>query len=198
MSSGGQSAQVGRLPRPSNPQGSPRELVSELGQRVGEEAAARWCADLLAGADVYDYVALLPYLGSNCEQAAFDPSWYDYWHRTWGARALLYVWAESAAPVVVEGIADDHWRPAEMCLKVAAKRELGEAGPGAVRLTRHELPRVRVAAIRCLGAVGDTEHVDAVDAAVGDGRVDVRRAAARALEQMAKRLDLQRPATFTI
>jgi hypothetical protein len=95
--------------------------------------------------------------------------------------------------VVVEGIADEHWRPAEMCLKVAVKREIGEAGPGAAELTRHELPRVRVAAIRCLGAVGDTEHVDAVSAVSDDDNAQVRRAAARALEQMVRRLDLSTP-----
>lgn len=178
------------LPLPSHPDASPRELVTELGELVGEERAAGWCADLLAGADPHDYIGVLDYLGRNCAKAAFDPSWYDYWTRTWGGRGLLYVWAESAAAVVVDGLADDHWRPAEMCLKVAAKREIGEAGPGAVPLSQHELPRVRAAAVRCLGRVGDTEHVDIVDAALSDPEIVVRRAAARAMTSMVRRLDL--------
>ena len=79
-----------------------------------------------------------------------------------------------------------------MCLKVAAKREIGEAGPGAVPLTRHELPRVRAAALRCLGVVGDTEHVEIVEDALADDEDQVRRAAAGALRRMTSRLDLQR------
>lgn len=100
------------------------------------------------------------------------------------------MWAPSCAPVVVEHLEDKHWRPAEMCLKVATRREIGEAGPGAVTLSTHELPRVRVASMRCLGRVGDTEHVGAVDAALDDEQAAVRRAAARALREMVGRLDL--------
>ncbi len=164
--------------------------MSELGRLVGSETAAGWCADLLAGGEPHVYVEMLAYLGRNCRNAAFDPSWPDYWPRTWGGRGLLYVWASSAAPVVVSGLADDHWRPAEMCLKVAANWEIGEAGPGAARLVGHELPRVRVAALRCLGLVGDTEHVDLVEAALDDAEADVRRAAARAMAALVSRLDL--------
>ena len=184
--------QLRELPPPSDPSSTPGVLVTELGVRVGQATAAGWCADLLAGADPHDYVEMLDYLGSNCRTAAFDPSWYDYWPRTWGARGLLYVWADAVTPVVVRGLTDEHWRPAEMCLKVAAKREIGEAGPGAVPLTRHELPRVRAAALRCLGAVGDTEHVEIVEDALADDEDQVRRAAAGALRKMTGRLDLQR------
>ncbi|MGA9345591.1 MAG: hypothetical protein WBV37_10865, partial [Nocardioidaceae bacterium] len=122
------------LPPPSEPDGTPSDLVTELGVRVGETTAAMWCADLLAGADVHDYAAMLAYLGRNCATAAFDPGWHDYWHRTWGARGLLYVWADSAAGVVIAGLADEHWRPAEMCLKVTAKHDVAGTGDGAVAL----------------------------------------------------------------
>ena len=114
-----------------------------------------------------------------------------HWVRTWGARGLLYVWADSAAPAVVAGLRDEHWRPTEMCLKVATKRELGEAGPRAAELAvTGELPRVRVQALRTLGAVGDTEHVEVVRDLLDDEETSVRRQAARALEQLARRLDL--------
>jgi hypothetical protein len=178
------------LPPPTGGDQTPRGLVSELGALVGGEQAARWCADLLAGGDPHDYVPVLPYLGKNCAVAAFDPAWHDYWHRTWGGRGLLYVWAESAARVVVAGLGDEHWRPAEMCLKVATLREIGEAGPGAVPLLQAELPRVRINAVRCLAKVGDTEHVDGVVDALDDEDQAVRRAAARAVRQLARRLDL--------
>ncbi len=181
---------VPSLPPPSEPDGTPSDLVTELGDRVGETTAAMWCADLLAGADVHDYAGMLAYLGRNCATAAFDPGWHDYWHRTWGARGLLYVWADAAADAVVAGLADEHWRPAEMCLKVASRRDIGEAGPGAVRLVTHELPRVRTNAVRCLGVVGDTEHVPVVFDGAEDEDPAVRRAAARARTLMARRLDL--------
>ncbi len=181
---------VPSLPPPTDPDGTPAELVSELGALVGETTAATWCADLLGGADVRDYAGMLAYLGRNCATAAFDAGWHDYWHRTWGGRGLLYVWSEGVADVVVSGLADPHWRPAEMCLKVATKREIGEAGPAAVPLATHELPRVRANAVRCLGLVGDTEHLPVVEAAIDDGDPVVRRAAARARTLMARRLDL--------
>jgi HEAT repeat protein len=102
----------------------------------------------------------------------------------------LYVWSDAAAPVVVRRLGDQHWRVAEMCVKVAAKRDLGEAGPGVAALAGHELPRVRAAVVRALGIIGDTEHVDVVREALQDLDGDVRRAAARALDRLSTRLDL--------
>jgi hypothetical protein len=179
------------LPAPTEPDGSPRALVTELSELVGAETAAGWCGDLLAGADPHEYVDVLSYLGSNCRAAAFDSRWHDYWYRTWGARGLLYVWADSATAPVVVGLSDEHWRPAEMCLKVAARREICEAGPGAVPLATHELARVRAAAVRCLSKVGDAEHVDTVEAARADPDALVRRTAHRAMLEMVERLELE-------
>lgn len=184
------SATVPPLPPPTDAAASPKKLVTELGVRVGTATAARWCADLLAGADVREYAGMLAYLGRNCGSAAFDPSWRDYWHRTWGARGLLYVWVDDVAADVVRGLSDQHWRPAEMCLKVAARRDIGPAGDAAAALVGHELPRVRQHAVRCLGVVGDTEHLTSVEDALDDDNPDVRRAAARALTLMVNRLDL--------
>jgi HEAT repeat protein len=92
---------------------------------------------------------------------------------------------------VVAGLADEHWRPAEMCLKVATRHEVAGAGDGASVLATHELPRVRAQAMRTLAVTGDTEHVGAVRDRLADEHDDVRRHAARALEQMARRLDLE-------
>ena len=172
-------------------------LVEELAGRLGIEATVALCVDLLAGADRGDHVSELPYLTG----LSFEPGsprleaqhWPDHWVRTWGARGLLYVWSDDAAGPVVAGLTDEHWRPAEMCLKVSSRRELGEAGPGALLLLDHALPRVRGQALRTLGAVGDTEHVAAVRRALDDEHSDVRRHAARALERMSARLDLDAP-----
>jgi hypothetical protein len=49
-----------------------------------------------------------------------------------------------------------------MCLKLSTKREIGEAGPGAARLAvEGQLPRVRVQALRTLGAVGTLDQLHA-------------------------------------
>ena len=170
-------------------------LIVELAQRVGVPSFVAVCTDLMRGAPREPYVEELRSLTGHAwgpGDAVFDrQTWPDHWVRTWGARGLLHVWDESAAPVVVNGLDDEHWRPAEMCLKVSTRYELGEAGPAAVRLSRHALPRVRSQAIRSLAAAGDTEHVEAVRARLEDEHPDVRRQAGRALERLMSRLDLE-------
>ena len=169
----------------------PRELLALLAHEIGAEAAARACADLLAAEDEHDEAEILLFLGGTAGQSVLDGGeWHPYWARVWAARGLLYVWTEAAAPVVVERLGDEHWRVAEMCVKVAAKREIGEAGPGVAALAGHELPRVRAAVVRALGIIGDTEHVEIVQAALDDDESEVRRAAARSLDRLARRLDL--------
>ena len=183
------------LPPPRDIEAPVGELVVELAQHLGVAMTVDLCVALLEGADREDHRDALPYLtGLVFEDGSptLDPdSWKDYWVRTWGARGLLYVWDDVAGPAVVAGLADEHWRPAEMCLKVSTKRELGEAGPRAAELAvTGELPRVRVQALRTLGAIGDTEHVGAVRHCLDDADAAVRRQAARAMEAMARRLDL--------
>jgi hypothetical protein len=177
------------------PEGAPvAELILDLAHRIGVRAFVGVCTDLMSGAPRERYAEELRSLTGHAWEpgdAVFDPqTWADYWLRTWGARGLLHVWEDSAAPFVVAGLEDEHWRPAEMCLKVSTRQELGAAGPGAARLSRHSLPRVRAQALRTLGAAGDTEHVAAVRAYLDDSEPEVRRQASRALEQMTARLDL--------
>jgi hypothetical protein len=144
-------------------------------------------------ADVAD---TLRWIGGTAPQALLpDSPWKPYWVRSWGARGLLYVWDEPCVPPVVHGLGDGHWRVAEMCLKVSAKREIGEAAPGAVALSGHDLPRVRATAARTLGLIGDTEHVPELQRLVDDPARVVRAAAETALERMVVRLDLGHPLT---
>lgn len=162
-----------------------------LAAEIGEVEAACACADLLAADDPHDEAEILLFLGGPAGQSVLDGgAWKPYWARVWGARGLLYVWSDLAAPVVVRRLGDEHWRVVEMCVKVAAKREIGEAGPGVAALSAHELPRVRAAVVRALGIIGDTEHVDLVREAEDDPESEVRRAAARSLERLTHRLDL--------
>lgn len=168
----------------------PAVLVAQLSDVLGEQASARLCADLLRGAEPREFAAALPYLAGAPGAAFLDGRWPAYWPRVWGARGLRYVWAEEAQPAAVDGLDDLAWRVAEMCLKVSALREIAEAGPAAVVYLDHELPRVRAAASRALGIVGDTEHVAAVERCLSDDDEQVRRSAARALALMSARLDL--------
>jgi hypothetical protein len=180
-----------RLPPNPGRQVSPRDLLALLSAEIGEVDSALACADLLAADDPHDHAEILLFLGGRAGQSVLDGGqWRPYWARVWGARGLLYVWTDAAAPVVVRRLSDEHWRVAEMCVKVAAKREIGEAGPGVAALAAHALPRVRAAVVRTLGIIGDTEHVDLVREAEEDPQPDVRRAAARSLELLTQRLDL--------
>jgi hypothetical protein len=168
--------------------------IRELDGHLGRSRFVEVCVDLLGGASRTTYVPELRYLTHHDwseDDPVQDPSvWKDYWVRTWGARGLLHCWHDTATPAVAAGLADEHYRPAEMCLKVAARYEVAGTGPGAALLTRSDLPRVRMSAVRALGVVGDTEHVDDVRAALDDPDESVRAQAARAYQQLVRRLDL--------
>jgi len=169
-------------------------LITGLAERIGRPELVRVCTALLAGAPREGYVEELRSLTGHAWEPGDDVLdarvWGDHWVRTWGARGLLHVWDDSATEAVVAGLADEHYRPAEMCLKVAARHEVAGAGDGAAALVDHELPRVRAQAVRALGVVGDTEHVAAVRAALDDPDEQVRVQDGRALERMARRLDV--------
>lgn len=169
-------------------------LIEDLADRLGGDQFTAVCVSLLGGAAREDHVDVLPWLtGHDWSEGApvrDADSWHDYWLRTWGARGLLHVWDDTATEAVVAGLADEHWRPAEMCLNVVAAHEVAGAGDGAAALVGHDLPRVRAAALRALAVVGDTEHVEVVRAYLDDPDPLVRRSAARAEELLRSRLDL--------
>jgi HEAT repeat protein len=158
-------------------------LVAELEHEVGTERAVDLALELLGGDGSDDWV---PWFAGKVDPRQFAP----YWRRVWGARGLLYVWSDRAAGPVVAGLDDEAWRVAEMCLKVAVRRELAEAADAAVPLSQHELARVRGQALRLLGVAGEHEHLAAVRAREADPDEDVRRRAARALARLEERLDL--------
>jgi HEAT repeats len=170
------------------------ERIRELDALLGRARFVEVCVDLLGGADRTSYVPELRHLtGHSWEPGdpVLDPTvWKDYWVRTWGARGLLHCWDDAATDAVVAGLGDEHYRPAEMCLKVAAAHDVAGTGPGAAALVGHDLPRVRAQAVRTLGVVGDTEHVEAVLGALDDPDASVRTQAARAYARLARRLDL--------
>lgn len=182
------------LPLPASGERPLSARIRELDALVGRTRFVEVCVDLLQGAERTAYVPELRYLTGHdwsADDPVRDPEvWKDYWVRTWGARGLLHCWHDAATRPVVAGLADDHYRPAEMCLKVSARHEVAGSGPGAALLTRSAMPRVRANAVRTLGVVGDTEHADDVLAVLRDPEEWVREHAARAYRRMATRLDL--------
>jgi HEAT repeat protein len=174
------------IPAPQDPEAPVGALVLELTRHLGEAEVVAMACDLLGGTDRATYAERLPYLARLADTDAHP----EEWSRVWGARALLYAWDDSATGAVLGGLDDEAWRVAEMCLKVAVRRDLPQAADGAASLAAHELPRVRGQAVRLLGVAGDTEHLPAVRAALDDPDGDVRRRAARALDLMELRLDL--------
>lgn len=169
-------------------------MIKDLAFRNGMDSFLGACLDLLAGADRTMYVDELRCLTGHAwepgDSVFSSSSWPDYWVRSWGARGLLHVWDERATDAIVAGLADEHWRPAEMCLKVAARHDVVGSADGAAQLSTHGLPRVRIQALRALAVVGDVEHYGAVLAAQSDDQADVRRQAQRTAEAMRSRLDL--------
>jgi hypothetical protein len=178
------------------------DLIKSLASRLGMPAFVAVCTGLMSGADRNDYVDELRGLTGhawNPGDNVFDSqSWPDYWVRTWGARGLLHVWHDSATGAVVAGLSDEHWRPVEMCLKVSARHEVAGTGDGAATLVTHELPRVRIQALRALAVVGDTPHIPLVEIATNDPRPEVQRQALKTLDQMSRRLDFPLPSSGSV
>lgn len=86
-------------------------------------------------------------------------------------------------------LGDPAWRVREMCCKVAARWEVGPAAGRCLDLLGDETPRVRAAAVRVLGAVGEAEHSDSICSALEHENEVVREAAERALTHLETRLD---------
>jgi len=154
--------------------------------RYGEREFAERCAALLSGGN--EDADFLEYLGGRASSGAIDGSWPRYWQRSWGARALEHYWVEGAAASVLQGLGDESWRVRMVCARVCAIRELGVPERIAA-LLRDENWRVRDAAAWALGRVGEFEQADDLREALDDDEPKVRARAARALDELAERLD---------
>ena len=170
------------------------KLLAELLSKVTDGVVVRYGITLLDGDDPTRYPTALRHFGGAHADLLMDKGDLTMWPAVWGARALRYVWKEDqvaeATRLVVAHLDDPRWRVAEMCAKVVRKQELGEGADALIPLTGHRLSRVRMQAIRALGKVGETEHLNVIYQALKDEEKDVRRAAAKALEQRASKLDL--------
>jgi hypothetical protein len=178
---------------------APRDRVELARLELGEPVLLRWSAGLLGGTVRYDDPTQphLTWLGGPhavwlLRLSTVQAEAQDYWARTWGGRALLYVWDDALpelVPAVVSALDDESWRVREMAAKVAARREVGQAGEALLPLADDEVPRVRAAAVRALGLVGEGEALDVARAAQDDADPAVHRAAELALRRLQQRLD---------
>ncbi|MEF2978031.1 HEAT repeat domain-containing protein [Subtercola sp. YIM 133946] len=155
-------------------------------QREGVGATVRRACSLLEGG--YEGEEFLRVVGGSHADGILGGAPALYWPELWGARALLYVWHESAAPVVVQALTNQSWRVREMSAKVCAARAVGTPKDLA-RLTTDEHARVRSAAARALAAVGDASSVETLERMLRDYDKDVRRAAQQSLKALRLRLE---------
>ena len=157
------------VPEPRDPGASPAVLLRQLQDLIGEEAVARWCADLLAGRVRYDDPQRPPlgWFGTGAatelQRGDLEGRGQDYWVRTWAARGLLHGWSDAAAdvavPAIIGALDDDAWRVREMTAKVVRRWRLQQAAAGVAALADDKVPRVRAAAARAREALADAGSI---------------------------------------
>lgn len=180
---------------------TPSNRAYAAAQALGMRELASWCAEILTGElDLTDQDRHDPrWIAGKAWTGWGDPaSWsgrgLGHWPRVWAARTLLHAWDPVATLSLSHGLRDEAWRVREMCAKVVARYEVGSAAPGCAHCAKSDaVPRVQVASLRALAAVGEIEHAPSVLAALHHEDPSVVRAAERAIERMEARLD--RPVT---
>ncbi|WP_256971543.1 HEAT repeat domain-containing protein [Microbacterium esteraromaticum] len=162
----------------------PKKRLAAAVERYGEPSVVERSLSLLAGNNEGEDFLL--YVGGDHAQGILDGAPVLYWPELWGARALLYVWNDSAAPAIIDAMNNPAWRVREMSARVVAARELSAASELSALLT-DKVPRVRVAAAKALAAVGTLEDMDGIRILLKDPEIDVRRGAQQALDALRKR-----------
>ena len=173
-------------PHPDLPIDSPTEeriraAVAHYGENVVSDNSVALLRAKNAGTD------FLLYAGGRHALGILEGAPALYWPELWGARALLHVWGEQAAPYIVVGLNNQAWRVREMCAKVVLLRGL-QVVPKLVRLTTDEHPRVRAAALHALADQGTTANLATIEVRLRDPDKEVRRAAQQARDAIRTRL----------
>ncbi|MFC0625394.1 HEAT repeat domain-containing protein [Kribbella deserti] len=173
----------------------PRQMIGAACAEYGEDAVVDWCIALLTGevsAEEAYSPDLLPKLQWISGPLAGGWSKLDpvnfYWVRVWAARAFLYVWRDDVVPALLIAANDPAWRVREHVARITAQRQLGQLADALVPLLEHDLPRVRAAGARALGAAGESEHAEPLKSLRNDPDPTVRTTATRALTTLATRL----------
>ncbi|WP_433022650.1 HEAT repeat domain-containing protein [Kribbella sp. CA-294648] len=175
----------------------PREVIAAACAQYGEDVVIDWCVAFLTGeisgedafgADLPKLVAITGFANPGGWSRPVDPVNY-YWIRVWAARAFLYIWRDDVVDALLLVADDPAWRVREHVARIAAQRELGQLIDVLLPMLEHELPRVRAAAVRAIGAAGEFEHAEALRDLLDDPDVTVRAAVERAIERLTRRLD---------
>ncbi|MFE6996934.1 HEAT repeat domain-containing protein [Microbacterium sp. NPDC057659] len=172
----------------------PRGRALAAAEYLGERELVLWCADLMSGRRVYGAPDApdAAWLGGAAAEGWGAPARLttetQYWPRVWAARTLLYVWDDAAIPAVLDGLHDTSWRVREMSLKVALRRDVIQALEPGMRLLDDGTLRVRLAAIRFIGDLGEFEHLEPLNSGTFDDTSE-RDAADRAVLRAERRLD---------
>jgi HEAT repeat protein len=163
---------------------SPADRIAAAVKIYGERETVDRAAALLGGANAGEDFLL--FVGGTHAKGILDGAPALYWPELWGARALMYVWHDSAGIAIKSGLTNQAWRVREMCLKVVAARELPFTEQVVPMLT-DEVGRVRAAAARALGKIGHHEHGAAIKMLLKDPDMEVRRPAGEALLALKER-----------
>ena len=152
---------------------------------LGEPQFVLRAVSLIAGHNEGDEFLLV--VGGEHAKGILEGAPVLYWPELWGMRALLYAWDASAAPAVTAGLENQAWRVREMAARVAALREL-PVREVLLGLLTDDVARVRAAAARALGTVGEQPDIETVSALLRDGEIDVRRAAQHGMDAIRARV----------
>jgi hypothetical protein len=164
---------------------SPQKRIEEAVTLFGEQSVAERAASLLMGGNEGEEFLL--WVGGRHAQGVLDGAPPLYWPEVWGARALTFVWHESAASAVHRGLGDQAWRVREMCARVVYVRRLPETD-ALLALLADEVARVRSAAARALGEIADEATAKApLTALLQDPEKEVRRSAHDAMVRLERR-----------
>lgn len=147
----------------------------------GQSLVVTRAVSLMAGNNEGEEFLL--FVGGEHARGILDGAPVLYWPELWGARALLYVWDDSAQPAIVAALANQAWRVREMAARVAAARGLDLAS-SVVGLLTDEVARVRAAAARALGAIGAQAHIEALRPLLKDPEIEVRRGAQQGIDAL--------------
>jgi hypothetical protein len=151
-------------------------------EQLGLDTVVLRSLSLLAGNNEGEEFLLV--VGGEHAQGILDGAPVLYWPELWGTRALLYVWNDSAIAGVSAALQNQAWRVREMATRVVATRELTlQDEVGALLLD--EVPRVRAAAARALGTIGD--DVEVIRPLLKDPEIDVRRGAQHGIDAIRQR-----------
>lgn len=164
---------------------SPQKRIEEAVALFGEKSVAERAASLLMGGNEGEEFLL--WVGGQHAQGVLDGAPPLYWPEVWGARALTFVWDDSAAPAIHRGLTDQAWRVREMCARVVFMRKLDETD-ALLTLLADDTARVRSAAARALGEVAaESIAKGPLTALLQDPEKEVRRSAHDAMVRLEKR-----------